>query len=612
MPIEDVDYLKSNSIKQTYIFLVNSADRDKLIYPNPSNYTITFTVPFNNVVGFEVLDASIPRTMYNVDVFNNTISICIYDNSLLSTLNLSVPFDPRSIPKQYFKTIQVPIGDYSIQTLIAALNAGAQMYNVNNTNPDTILSMHINNDSLKQVISITAKSYSNPPEINSRIQFTCPYGFIIDMKNSTIAESLGFDTYINQNESENYTPYSFNNTIPTNNPEAQNYQLYVSKDTSPNRNDGLGQITVPYDGPSVEDKKSTLPLDTTNYIAQYFEITSHGYIIDVSAAFTSDSYNNTVTPIFWYIYKDSDLNYSSSYIPRPPSRIPSTATAIVSGQISMIDAYGNISPTIHNSINGHDTVLSEGYYWIIFGFETTPDIIITNPTDVISMYYNTIQAQNGAVNSLYYGTSTTDGTVSYIPKLTGLSSSANEYNMACIIITLQAPYHTMTSPGIYSLIGEKYLILRCPEIEEHSFRSLAYTQHYLGVAKFNIGDIAYNQNKSEFNVPLREFHPIGKLPKLTLRFETSNGSIYDFKGVNHNITFAIYYYEAKNQTSFKQSVLNPNYTGNVLEYMYYEDEQEPESDEEDYDYSRDNLDDYRTVEARHLPDQIRRIDLQNT
>ena len=70
MSIEDINYLKNNSIKQHYTFLIDSADRDRDKYPNPNKYTIDFTVPFKNVIGMEIIDSSIPRTMYNIDYEN--------------------------------------------------------------------------------------------------------------------------------------------------------------------------------------------------------------------------------------------------------------------------------------------------------------------------------------------------------------------------------------------------------------------------------------------------------------------------------------------------------------------------------------------------------------
>jgi hypothetical protein len=73
MSIEDINYLKNNSIKQNYTFLIDSTDRDRDKYPNPNKYVVDFTVPFKNVIGMEIIDASIPRTMYNIDVENNLL-----------------------------------------------------------------------------------------------------------------------------------------------------------------------------------------------------------------------------------------------------------------------------------------------------------------------------------------------------------------------------------------------------------------------------------------------------------------------------------------------------------------------------------------------------------
>jgi len=103
--------MKKNSIKQNYTFLVDSRDRDKIAYPNPSQYVVNFTAPFQNVIGLELVDATIPRTMYNIDRYNNSISFFIHSsNYSLSNLQSSM-----------FNTAYVPVGDYTVQTLIPAL-----------------------------------------------------------------------------------------------------------------------------------------------------------------------------------------------------------------------------------------------------------------------------------------------------------------------------------------------------------------------------------------------------------------------------------------------------------------------------------------------------------
>lgn len=59
---------------------------------------IEFTEPFRNVFGFRVLDVSLPRTMYNIDTHNNTISFSINNNP--------------------FKTVTLTDKDYDIDELI--------------------------------------------------------------------------------------------------------------------------------------------------------------------------------------------------------------------------------------------------------------------------------------------------------------------------------------------------------------------------------------------------------------------------------------------------------------------------------------------------------------
>lgn len=120
---------------------------------------------------------------------------------------------------------------------------------------------------------------------------------------------------------------------------------------------------------------------------------------------------------------------------------------------------------------------------------------------------------------------------------------------------------------------------------------MAYNNYNLGIAKFKVNTIGFNEERFDLQkIPSREFHPIGKLSKLTFRFEASNNNLYDFKGVNHIITYIIYYYSPKfNLTSEFKSTLNPNYKNNFNDYNYYNKEQELEEEEDNEDYSRDRL-----------------------
>lgn len=366
MSIEDIDFLKKNSIRENYLFIVDSKNRDYLRYPDPNNYEVIFNVPFKNVIGFDIIDASIPRTMYSVDKYNNSFYFYIA-NSPTDNL-VANGLDTVNTNMNIFTKIDIPPGNYTIQTFLLNFN--------------TIMNAKTIEDNINVSSPIQIVNYSNPPELTNKIIFTCKKPFILNMYDSTIAETLGFSLNIKSED------------------------------------DGIK-------------------------------------------------------------YK-----YINSYI-------------------------GN-------------TKYSRFYH----------------------SYFN-----------------------------------------------IKTGNYEITSPGIVFFIGEKYIVLRSPEIEGHAFGSLAYTNYNLGIAKFKVNSVGYNDEKTELaKLPIREFHPIGKLSKISFKFETSAGNLYDFKGVNHMITYVITYYRPslsiKNE--FKP-ILNPNYKNNYTEYKYKNEEQELSEEEDKDDYSRDKV-----------------------
>lgn len=370
MSIEDVDYLKKNSTKENYLFLVDSKKRDYINYPNPNNYTIAFDIPFKNVIGIEVIDASIPRTMYTIDKYNNTIyyyianSVSEYNSIINNGNGLS-----KNVNMNIFKKMEIPPGNYTIQTFTSTFNS--------------LMIQGAQNPSITNIYSpISIVNYSNPPELSNRIIYTCKNPFIIDMGRSSLAETLGCALNIESS------------------------------------NDGI--------------------------LYKYFN------------------------------------NYQ--------------------GNLQFLKMYHSI----------------------------------LNP-------------------------------------LSGL--------------------YEVTTPGIVFFIGEKYIVIRSPEIEEHAFGSLAYNNYNQGIAKFKVSGIGFNEERVELTkIPTREFHPIGKLSKITFRFETADGNPYDFKGINHTITYLIKYYKPKmiNTQEFKP-LLNPNYKSDFNEYKYLNEDQQLSDEEDKNEYSRDQL-----------------------
>lgn len=392
MSIEDISYLKKFSKKQSYTFLIDSKDRDKNVHPYANNYVVNFSVPFKNVIGLEVIDASIPRTMYNVDVHNNLLYVYMAsaeeDPYIRYGMRETVTdSEGKTVPyTELFRKIEIEPGDYTGITFISAFNKYMNTLG----------------------IDLNIKAYSTPPDLTNLIQFySQSSAFILDMKRSTIFEILGFDL-------------------------------------------------------NIEQAENTKHVDKRRYV----------YI---------DYYKDK--PQFERMY--------------------------------------------------HST-------------------------------FNSTLSQN-----------------------------------------------ILVSPGIMYFMGHKYIILRCPEIEEHLYRSLSYSKYNLGLAKFRISSYGYNDERVVVTkLPIREFHPIGKLSRLTFRFETNDGSLYDFKGVNHNIVYAVYYYEPLQNDYPTASILNPEYKMNYLEYMYEQEEVEGDSDDED-EFSRDDIEKYKNREIEYSEDGIKLQQMQN-
>jgi hypothetical protein len=516
--MEDVDFMKQNSIKQNYVFLVDSKDRDRALWPTPAEYVVNFTTPFHNVIGMEVLDAQVPRTMYNVDVFNNTLTFAVGTGT--------------------WHTVAVPPGDYTIQTLIPAINAA-----------------------LGAVAPIAVAAVSNPPDVLNKVAFTCPYPFRFDMGRSSMAESLGFDLYATAADASYYAYVG-------------DPRVFASVDRPL---PALGPTRTVFEGP--RGVLYTQPF-TTAPVAQRFALATDGYLAGINVALARPA-ASADTSVLWSI--------------RPDANNAPSANVVAQGVLGISAVDGSLSDA---TLPTPPPALAAGTYWLVLS---------QNPGDTqqVAVYYNDVVGQS----------------TTFLKKASAAPSAAwvaaadvggIYYQMSATVLVADA-YHRIQAPGIYSLVGERYATLRCPEIEDHSFRSLAYTRHNMGLGKIRLGVLGYSENRLDYNrTTLREFHPVGKLARITIRFEAANGQLYDFKGVNHTIVMAIHYYQGVQQKPFVGSVLNPNYTMDFTQYMVHQEDQEEESDDQSADYNEDGetYARWRLNQLRNLPEQRRQQDIE--
>lgn len=133
-----------------------------------------------------------------------------------------------------------------------------------------------------------------------------------------------------------------------------------------------------------------------------------------------------------------------------------------------------------------------------------------------------------------------------------------------------APSIYLLPKGIVNMTGERYIILRCIEVEAGMFSQSSTGSRGTGIGLFKLpvpGSLR-EQRQDYVTVVKRPFHPIGRMDSLTLRMERGRkpGELYNFKGVNHLIVMAIKVLVPRRYTPFPGSVLNPNYDNDFIRY----------------------------------------------
>eukprot|EP00798_Chlamydomonas_sp_ICE-L_P009114 gene9114-16236_t len=149
--------------------------------------------------------------------------------------------------------------------------------------------------------------------------------------------------------------------------------------------------------------------------------------------------------------------------------------------------------------------------------------------------------------------------------------------------------YDVTPPGVVNLLGVRYLTMRCPEIESHLLGSIGFGNADVGLGIFKIPSPYETANLKFdfFNFVKKPFHPIGKLTKLSIRFEREPNVLYDFRGLNHHILVTLKYYvpAMNNDLTNTTPILNPNYNPDFLKYIVEREEvlNDDEDDDDDYE-----------------------------
>lgn len=484
--IEDVEYLKANCEHDSTIIYIDSAERERQFYPNPEEYTVTFEQPFKLVTGFDILDASIPTTMWNVDRFNGSLAITAcsvptttlnkrlaegYFDELRDCISFGRLFERRHVSGQISENyIHVIEGSYFDNANISPSSSTEPYF------------LYVRRVILDSPIKLA------PPNIDVNAFYVFTYRekkYFVDLTEVSTIEILQQHNF--------HVVASTNNGIDL---------VYFQE---------VNVMSSIFD--SVFNTNSFL-IRVNNF---YKQIPLGNY--DLTSLRTE--LNN-----LWGEF--NDLGFEATTLPDKKQGIYLLRS---SGFILINAMIGKLIGQI--------------------GFDTLP----LNTEQVF--YKPTTVREN---RKIYAG-----------------------------IYQDESGTYTIRAPGIVNLLGYRYLILRCKEMEDHLLGSYAYIKYTPGIGLFKLASSYNDVTHLRFdfvNLVRKPFHPIGKLSKLSFRFETQDGDLYDFKGVNHQMLFVIKYLVPTQKVHFDKSILNPNYDPNYMEYMSNNrtiEYKEDSDNEEDFD-----------------------------
>lgn len=507
MSIEDVQYLLENSVQDSALYFIDSSKRDRSIYPSPSQYSITLTDSVRMVYGFDILDAAIPSTMYNIDSHNNRLCFMLF-NILVSEHSLENMRDMFRELGSFPRIFDYINNSYGYERRLLIMDPGQFASAVEDRGRVPV-----------PFLSPQYRSLTSPA--------------VICIRHDVVANIMSDDTgSVYRNDPDKY--YSFK---------------YHGKRMVIERSDPSSSIILGLDG---EDAGVTVLLMPVP--------------INPSAYASPSTYLSSL---------------SSFFIPTSMRMIRYEVVETVMASVESYSLYPNLM-----DVAMHEVSISPGTYVLdklqtqmqnqfggAFGLEIEAGNALGSDIEFKFVYsHKSPLAFNMQSSTLR----TTLGFDDYrSPNDVGggytvLEFGSNPSMFMSLVDPISGRYR-MTSPGIINLLGERYVKLRCPEIEDHINGSAGNASDQfgvgLGVFKLASGNEITHIRFDFVNLIRKPFHPIGRLTRMTFRFELTNGSLYDFKGVNHQMLVSLKYLVPTPKMKFEGSKLNPEYRPDYMSYL---------------------------------------------
>lgn len=627
MPIDDIQYLYKNNVKENIVLLIDSNKRDKKRWRNPAEFVVEFPEPFKNVYGVELLNASVARTMFTVDKHNNKLSV-LTNNYVAKTHN-------NDFNEYKYTDITLSITDYK--------DANKMMDELSNVLENA------SNQFDKTFSSITAvEAQDTSTDITTKqfLKFTSDKTpFIINRRLSSLNKTLGFSLLADEIDDESYkvlkncinTDIISFSTIHLDHHEQIIFteifsvspsDINIIKETDTHKivqlplklmkkyNSGVfikSIIRTNVNDASIHDVVTSMLIKTYTLDDIILQIPkTNGFTIE----------NDDELKIEYYYLIDNLKTITSEdedelFISRSNVFDGKEETLLEINDDYTVDRIANNSISIDKKVGENTLITEDGGVFvkkIVLEINQLNTVYLPSTnTTIIHVLFRESTNQNIVFRCEYYKDSDDKYYIKYEKPpesqyfnhihinmstytLSVLYGDTNE-NISLVensIVgeTVISPVRnfelfttkfSITPPGIINFATENYVTLHIKEIEEHIRGSYDANDVSPGIAMLNVDvQSGYADNATEFTrVEYKEFHPIGKLSKLHFRLQRKlTQELYDCKGVDVHYLLSIKMLNPSKLNNQKlEYTLNPNYDPDYQGFMKTEFDN-VESDEE--------------------------------
>lgn len=596
MPIDDIHYLYKNSTKENIVLLIDSTKRDKTKYRTPSEFVIEFPEPFKNVIGCEVLNAAIPRTTFTVDNHNNRLNLWSYEYGIDENNEQEISYEFRD-------KILLPNDFGAAEKLLSALTTLFR-------ETDETFNVEADSLALEADADIATKGFLklestlSPFIMDNRLSKS-PMNSILGF-NLLASESDGtYDTlnHIKRSKQLIY-PLKLGEEIIDRKKLASSLHKFEI-DSSAYSNIVEGEYEIEVDLPlkfhcpvvieSIRMNEETYDLSKLSTIFCFdgklklqVMVGRLSIEIEYSYLITNGKDMQELDQNYTYVSKIANYNFDDQ---DPVSVLEDSSGEDDETVINFFTDTTRISVFLNQfkikikEIQGAQVGKQILYFKSIHGTKKQEFLLeVDYIVDDVGDYYIIYDASQYLMRNLnpmnFMRIFNADYQVYYMrsdkvaegQRIDLLESCKNDiFSNETVNSVLYDMQFKIVPPGIINMVTENYVILRCPEIENHSRGSYDANDVSPGLALFTI-DVksGYAANKNEFfSVKYKEFHPIGKLSRLHFRFERkSDKKLYDFKGVDLHFILSLKMLAAQklNERELEYS-LNPNYDPDYQGFM---------------------------------------------